>query len=1651
MRNDPDGISSSSPPYGIVATVMSVCILYCIGSIIGYLLSISPGYASRLGPAAGFAVAAVLVAGARAIGGVWLGAFLFSLALDPSPGGAVLAACIASGASLQAAVAAWLTRGVVRRSTPLAREGDIIRFLCLGGPVACLVSATLGVAALFALDRIDEGAAPVQWLLWWSGDTLGVLLFVAPTLYLWSGRRRLLDVGQLGSLAFITGAALLASAIWVLDRFEEQEAQARLGEEVSTVAQEGFRDGAGHVEALSTLARFFTSSDAVRKDEFDDFTDHIVGRPGVLAVTWVPVVEGDERAALEADLRSEGVVDAQILDLAPDGSTRPAATRERYSVVRFRAPEDVGGPLRGIDLASEPSRRRAIEAARDTGSPAALVAEALASTGKRGVLVFVPVYGRGAPSDLSTLEGRRAALRGFATGLFDPASVLSRVDERAAALGLLWRAADVTDGPATMQMGGTLSADAQAEWSHDIDFADRRWRLELAHAAPVWTAGRSVGSRALAVANVLAALLFSFATLAQAARGASVRQEVASRTAELRHELAAREAAEAALRVSHEEIDATLRSIGDGVLTTDGAGRVTRLNGVAERLSGWREAEAMGRPVHEVLEVLFESSRQRALVPVTQAAAIGRSVNTSDRLLLVARDGSEAAVALSTALIEGAVPGGHGAVLVFRDVEAQRIQERALEASRAELAEVNANLERLVAERMEALVESEQFNRDIFEFAPDALLLINEDGVIVRCNRQTEAMFGWPAGSLVGKSVGELMPHSTLGAHRALRSLYAERSVPRPMGGGTGGLMGIRHDGTTFPADISLAPLSGSRGRLVAAAIRDATARLHAEREVADSAGRYRQTLNYMLEGAQVIDFAYRYLYVNETAARHGGLAVDVLMGRAMTELYPGIDQLPWFAKLRSCMESRTPEAWTTSFTRPDGTRGGFEVTAHPVEEGVLVLSLDVSARLQADDVRAEHEQALAAERGQLAHRVEEATAQLRAANEDLVRAREEAEQANRAKSAFLAAISHEIRTPMNGVIGMAEVLAASELSADQAEAVGTIRESATSLLRLVDDVLDFSKIEAGRFDLERTPVPVAELVEAVCASLVPLAESKGVELLVYVDPALPPKIWSDPTRLRQVLVNLLGNAIKFSGGRDVVGQVRVRLEPAAPVASDALPRLRLCVRDNGIGIEEGVQALLFEPFFQASAATARRFGGTGLGLAICRRIVATMGGEIGLNSAPGQGATFTVDLPVELVEGAAAEPLPNLEGVRCVLASDSDFPIADLVAHLRAAKAAIHVVAELASARALAATLPGAVLIEDAGRKRLHLSGLISRVQPGAPGPRVLLTASLNRRARVDGSTVVVDRSALRRRTFLLAVAVAAGRETGPELAGRGASRPALRPVSSIVRAQAGESGRPLILVAEDDEINRRVLLRQLDLLGYAADVANDGGEALRLWRTGRHALVLTDLDMPVLTGYELAQAIRAEEVAGADIPILALTANVVSGEAKRAFAAGMQEYLSKPIELAGLRAALNRWAPRAEGAWPTVAEPGGAEPDRNAAFDMAVLRRLVGPDEAVVLELLGEFVTSCTSVDDQLEAALARGELREVGSICHRLKSRARAVGALQLAEECAAVEAACATGRVGEIGAAAGSLRGVLANVVLGIATHLTEPSRTNSEEA
>ncbi len=677
-----------------------------------------------------------------------------------------------------------------------------------------------------------------------------------------------------------------------------------------------------------------------------------------------------------------------------------------------------------------------------------------------------------------------------------------------------------------------------------------------------------------------------------------------------------------------------------------------------------------------------------------------------------------------------------------------------------------------------------------------------------------------------------------------------------------------------------------------------------------------------------------------------------------------------------------------------------------------------------------------------------------REAEEAMRHAKEQADAANRAKSAFLAVMSHEIRTPLNGVIAMAEILARSPLPPADVDAVQTIQTSAHALLDVIDDILDFSKIEAGRLELEAAEVSLLQLAEQLGDSLLPVATSRHVALQLFVEPTVPRLVRGDPVRLRQILYNLAGNAVKFSTSRDDQhGRVQVRVEPTPTEP----PQIAFHIIDNGIGMSDETMSRLFTSFSQGELSTTRKFGGTGLGLAITKRLVELMDGSIEVQSTPGVGSRFSVTLPLPVVHRAPSLTPHDLTGVHCIVVDDAhESEARDVRRLLEFAGASVSLAPDDTAAASSVQHDQLSMVLHFFHGVDVDIDRAAYTLHPNVR--HIALTRGARRTPRVyEPDVVSVDCDLLRPRRLIRAVAVAAGRASPAAFQEPEPATPEALFVAPVSVEEARARGR-LILVAEDDRTNQKVILQQLALLGHAAEVAENGMQALQMWRTRNYALLLSDLHMPELDGYALTQRIRAEEPPSSRLPIVALTANALRGEAARATAAGMDGYLTKPVPLDRLRALLDQYivpdgvdasllgvitagpAPRMDAPLPIEALVNSNPMQEPPHLQLAVLAGLVGDDPAVIKEFLADFQASARAAAEEMRQARLAGDLTQVGATAHRLKSSSRAVGVLPLGDLCAELEKAGKLGHAAMVADAHQRFLAELARVDDAIATHL-----------
>ncbi len=692
--------------------------------------------------------------------------------------------------------------------------------------------------------------------------------------------------------------------------------------------------------------------------------------------------------------------------------------------------------------------------------------------------------------------------------------------------------------------------------------------------------------------------------------------------------------------------------------------------------------------------------------------------------------------------------------------------------------------------------------------------------------------------------------------------------------------------------------------------------------------------------------------------------------------------------------------------------------------------------------------------------KLQEATVGLEQANRELEDALKQARSAVQAKTNFFATMSHELRTPMNGVIGMADLLSDSPLTDDQRSCVDTIRQCGEALLSIISDILDCSKIESGKLELESIDFNLRTTVEDVLAQFAERAQTKGIEITGLVHGSVPTALRGDPGRLRQVLTNLVANGVKFTDHGEVT--LQAFLEENAP---DAV-LVRFDITDTGIGIPPEGQRRLFTPFTQADSSMTRRFGGTGLGLAICKQLVELMGGRIGVTSTPGSGSTFWCTARFEKQPALAAQPeiQTALKGRRVLIVDDNESH--RMILH--------HFVAGWGMEDDRAENAEQAIALVKAAADRgqpydltildmmmpdkdgLALTKLLKAHPDGRLLRLVLLTSLVQKgqaeRAKQAGIDVYLTKPVRHDQLYdCLCRALGLARQVeGRPLDGSG-----------NVRSSGSRAAR--ILVVEDNPVNQKLTAKLLERMGYVVNVSDGGPEALEALSRGHYDAIIMDCQMPVMDGFETTAAIRAREQEGqrthhpSHIPIIALTANAMPGDRERCLAAGMDDYLSKPVKSEELEAALQRWIPPSDLA---TSQPSSSQPATAAvpalgavrapaiakklpAFDPVTLLDNIGGDEEFLRQLLGMFLTRSTGMLQRISEAVDRGESQRLEQAAHLLKGTAGNLCARSVSLLASQLEAMGRTGRTEEAVPLLEPLRHAIAHLTQDIEQYLARP--------
>lgn len=790
-----------------------------------------------------------------------------------------------------------------------------------------------------------------------------------------------------------------------------------------------------------------------------------------------------------------------------------------------------------------------------------------------------------------------------------------------------------------------------------------------------------------------------------------------------------------------------------------------------------------------------------------------------------------------------------------------------------EIRELLASFEKMrqaIVQRERRLEYHRQRLQAVLDSVQDAIFVVSPDRTIIDANPAAARIFGYELSEIEGKSVLELLPGLVLGLPDSYLADDSHAGAPIQLNGQGG-------DERTFPVEVSVSTVQGGEETLYSVLVRDITPQLEREQEIRRRLAEIQVTISLVPGVVVRVDRSGSLEWWNDRLAQLSGLASHLLVQRDFVTL---IDEADRPKAERAMIEARKQgeaefQGRILHYGRSRGPMHLFRIRRLDQESGSLVMvGVDIEEQLATQRVLRE--------------------------------AKDQAEALARSRFYFLANMSHEIRTPLNGMLGMLELLKEHVHEGEAADFLETAERSGEHLLGLLNDILDLSKLEAGQLQLEETEFRLTERIEDLMELFYPRAQSKGIELSWSLEEGVPEWVRGDPTRIMQILSNLVSNAVKFTEQGHVV--LRVAAAPGERVVFE--------VEDTGIGIPEEMAKRVFEPFRQAAPDTTRRFGGTGLGLSLVRQLVRRMGGEVTLVSQPGRGSRFTVRLPLPRVQHVHAVRGRPLTGMR-ILVVDDLLANRSLIEHvIRAAGGYVHTAEGATEALervhfTLADGKGYDVLLVDADMPGMDGPSLLRRLQqvPELASARRVLMIPRKGDARCKGE-VTVDaclRKPLRRNELLRALlpVEAVSKEVGRV---------------REVRLEEQFQGR--VLLVEDNPVNQKVAVAFLRRLGLEVDCAANGMEGVTAWSEGDYDLVLMDVQMPLMDGYEATREIRRREGEGRRTPIVALTANAMEGDEQRCQQAGMDDYLTKPLKLDRLQKSLARWLPRKSAARPHSAK---------------------------------------------------------------------------------------------------------------------------------
>jgi PAS domain S-box-containing protein len=1287
--------------------------------------------------------------------------------------------------------------------------------------------------------------------------------------------------------------------------------------------------------------------------------NHAVEFPGVHGFGFIRRVPQEAEASFVAKAREEGLPDFSVRQYVPhDG--------ERY-VVQYIEPEKDNLGALGRDIASEPVRREAAIDSMRSGRPRLTAPYLTSDFGgiqpRTALLLVLPLYRGSQHLDLPSLREDSALGWVFARLLVD--EMFDGVATDLPGIHFAVSDIDVAEGAGELfsTLGQGMSGDPST--SREFEIFGRHWRLRVAADPSVFDQLNLYRPQFAAAAGLVTTLLAVLATLL-------LRQGVDRDRAALQQRT---------------QLAAIIDSANDGIVSRDLDGVVTSWNRAAESIFGFTAEDAIGRSLIDLVipdERKEEDARLMARVrdglPIAHFETVRRH-----------KDGRRINVSVTISPVWD--PSGRviGASKTVRDISARKEAE-------AKILELNATLERQVADRTQEIGRMSALQTTILNSAGYAIIAMDVEERITLFNPAAEALLGYRASEVIGRAPELLHLPEEVEARQAEFDRMLGRPaepgsdpvIPDPSKEGPREWTYVRKDGSRLPVLLKVTLMRDPYGEFLGsiAISVDLTERKRAEEELRQaqetlraSEIRFRGAFETVAQGMALVSLDGHFLQVNESLCQMLGydeaelLAIDFQRITHPDDLAADLDQVAALLENRADsyqLEKRYIHKegriiWILLSVSIVRTAAG-----EPVE--FVAQILDITEKHEAEAV--------------------------------LIEARRQAEAADRAKSEFLANISHEIRTPMNAILGLSHIVNQTDLSSEQRDYVTKIETAGRSLLGILNDILDYSKIEANRLDLETIDFDLGGVIEDLSVIMSVNGRDKGLELAITLGRTIPRLLRGDPSRLQQVLINLTGNALKFTKQ----GSVAVRAELVEH--RDGRVLVKFSVEDSGIGMAPETLSLLFQPFSQADATTTRRFGGTGLGLAISKRLVELMGGEIGVESDLGRGSIFWFTIPFG--EHADLQPQPVAPaGLKVLIVDDAELARKSLTTAVETLGWQAEAVNSGAAALERLAQ-PDAGTFDMAlvdwqmpGMNGLEAAEMFKAPPISARAPVVVMVTGFGREELHNAPQAAVADAILIKPVTETALAHVAA-----ELAGVPAAFPA-GPVQKKVRRLAGIR----VLVVEDNSLNQEVARKILQNEGALVAVESDGQRAIDHIRRSRDSIdiVLMDAQMPVMDGFEASTYVR-ETLNIRDLPILAVTAGVRASDKAKCLAAGMTDFVAKPLDVEKLIATILLYVTPDPAALAT--EPARIETARQGGPSLAVVAAALGLErprlEAIsddgdktLLPLLRSLADSAVTLAAGIEAALQQGDREAAAHQAHTLRGSSANFGADAIAGPAGRIE--------------------------------------------